>query len=152
MPAEVLKLRGSWRAGERERREAKFRQADVRCPRYLSKDAKALWKRIAPKLKAAKILSAADVTALEVLCELHADFRHARAMMAREGMTAVSDSGWISKNAWRQIADRAARDLLVYLSAFGMTPSSRSGVARLDDLMAEATGLISRDRGEQKYF
>lgn len=131
-PTAILEARGSWRAKGRSEKEVKFHAASLRCPRYMGREAKALWKRLAPVLKRAEVLSEGDLPAFEMLCETYGDYRHARDMMKREGMTATAENGYVAKSAWRQIADRSFRDFLSMAAQFGLTPSSRSGAAKVE--------------------
>lgn len=77
------------------------------------------------------VLTLADGKALELLCDAYAEYREARSVCEREGMTyeSVSEHGsmWrarpevaIASDAWRRIASM--------LREFGLTPSSRTKV------------------------
>ena len=75
-------------------------------PEWLSPDARQVWDELAPGLLASRVLTAADVPALAMVCDLDSRYRKAPAFMT------AAEKGLL-KSLW---------------SEFGMTPSSRSRV------------------------
>lgn len=70
LPANVLALRGSWRAGERE--EQQQVQPDIEipdCPRHLLPEARKFWRRLTPELEKLGLISKIDQAALALACQ-----------------------------------------------------------------------------------
>ena len=61
-------------------------------PEEMSKEAKAEWKRVMPVLVERRVLTAADIGAVERFCEASGDIRIARAAIAKDG--AYVETGW----------------------------------------------------------
>ena len=142
-PLAVLKLRGSRRAGRPGAVEAPPSQP--RRPATLSPGAARAWDQIIPKLHALGVIAAVDVTALTMLVETIALWKHATAEMNRIGQVIKAD-GRIRRNPYLLIASRAADQVAKMLAEFGMTPSSRS---RVQATAAPVAGAFeSWDRGQ----
>lgn len=109
--------------------------SDAKPPKGISKDAKAIWKEIAPALINAGILTEADRSELARLCELRVEAASLRKIL--------NDDGWVirqnaldshGKDAGERIKAHPAAAMLrgvesaiVALSdRFGLNPSSRS--------------------------
>lgn len=105
---------------------------DLPAPKDLPAVARDLWVELMPQLRAMRVLTQADVIALRVLCEVYAEYRAARTVVERDGMTHVSiaESGFemIMKRPEVGIAADAQRRLLRLMQEFGLTPSARSAI------------------------
>ena len=117
-------------------------------PRWLSEAAAAEWKRIAPRLHAAGLLTEVDGMALGLLCETFVQYQDARRIVERDGMLAISEKGASYQHPALGIANGARRELLTWAREFGMTPSARSRIrvdtkdveVSLADMLFEAVG------------
>jgi len=100
-------------------------------PSKLSSRARRAWRSIGPELDRMGVLTVADGTALELLCDAYAEWKDARQVVIVDGATyeTVSKHGKMTRtrpevaiaaDAWRRIA--------VMLREFGLTPSSRTKV------------------------
>jgi P27 family predicted phage terminase small subunit len=100
-------------------------------PTWLSPAAAAHWPAIAERLEKAGVLTVLDQTALAMYCEAFARWRHATDHVAQHGPVIVSPSGLARRSPHLVIADRASEQMVRLLTEFGMTPSSRSRVSKV---------------------
>lgn len=120
-------LRGSFRA---DRYSAPTGEALTRSPQVpsdLSKDAKKLWREIAPVLAQKRVLTEGDLAALKLLCSSLSLEQVARETIEREGLTVDSVQGVRAHPATR-ICQQARSEASRLLVEFGMTPRARQNV------------------------
>lgn len=129
LPSLELARRGSWRAADRARSEARVARGAI-APAWLSADARVHWDRLAPILDGAGLLSAADADALAHIATALADWLRARAELAtRSPVVQMGTNGAESPSAW-VLLERAAFDRWYKLAKeFGLTPAARVGLA-----------------------
>lgn len=97
-------------------------------PSHLSASARAEWARIVPILLSARVLTPADGAALAEYCDLHAlSVQIAKAMAAKD-FTPVVDG---KANPLITMKRQVAAQIRVFLAEFGLTPSSRTKVAAI---------------------
>jgi P27 family predicted phage terminase small subunit len=88
---------------------------------------------MAPALYDCGILTEADTSALELMCQVYGRMREAEEEVASEGMVVTTTSGNVIQNPYLGIVNRSADQLAKLYSEFGMTPSSRSRVQKADE-------------------
>lgn len=122
-------------------------------PRWMSEEAKGLWKRIARQLFECGLLTAVDQTALAALCEAYGTFMEARGVVAEEGMIAYSEKGAPYQHPAVGVMNSARKELLTWMREFGMTPSARSRIRvdqeevdGMEDLFSEFEMAATRGR------
>ena len=71
-----------------------------RPPKFLSRAARAEWRRMAPLLKDAGVLSHLDRDCLGNLCQALARVSEAEAELAKSGMTYVTRTGFTRPSPW----------------------------------------------------
>jgi P27 family predicted phage terminase small subunit len=98
------------------------------CPKHLHGEARAEWKRLAPQLFAAGLLTELDAAALAALCVTWALWLEAKQKLASEGLTVTGRGGAVRASPWVAIASRAQRDMQALAAEFGLTPSSRQRI------------------------
>lgn len=98
-------------------------------PRWLSEEARAEWKRLAPRLHAVGLLTDVDGTALALLCEALAQYLAAKRIVDREGMLLTSDKGNAYQHPAAGLMTSARSELLKWMREFGMTPSARTRIS-----------------------
>ena len=76
VPTAVKLMRGTFRPG-RHSEELQAQAATPRCPAWLSKEARAIWKKKVPGLAALGVLALVDGGALARLCDLTAEYQAA---------------------------------------------------------------------------
>lgn len=99
-----------------------------KAPVYLSKDAKAEWRRVAPILVERRVLTDADLGTLESYCQATGTSREAQRVLNRVGLMLGDKRHPLCgvQNAAMQTARLCAAEL-------GLTPVSRSRPAIRDD-------------------
>ena len=114
-------------------REPKPPAGIPRHPDWLSDEARRVWRRLAPQLKAMKVLTLADRDALAAYCHTYARWREAETFLSKHGLTYPIRDEKGNVRCLQQFPQVAiARNLLLVLRAyqqeFGLTPASRSRV------------------------
>lgn len=94
-------------------------------PSYLSREAKAEWKRITPELKRLGILANIDRAMLSAYCETYALWTIARKVIHDEGLVTTGQKGETVKHpAWQVYRDSAT--LMASLAKeLGVSPNAR---------------------------
>jgi P27 family predicted phage terminase small subunit len=106
--------------------EPKLKPALPEPPDGLSDIALAEWKRVAPELFEARILTNADRAALAAYCQNWADWVMALGELVKDGMVLETDKGYQYPSPWVGIANKAMSNFTKIAAEFGLTPSSRS--------------------------
>lgn len=98
----------------------------VTMPKGMPARARAEWKRLVPILTAMRVLTVADVSALEDLCRLEAEIAASLKQLEKAGPVVKTGNGSVKRNPFffvvqdqRMMRQRMWRE-------FGLTPSSRS--------------------------
>ena len=94
-------------------------------PQWLPEDAKAEWQRVAPELSRIGLLARIDGSALAAYCEAYSRWKQAVEMMASEGVTFVTQAGYVATHPAVGIANKAKAEMHRFGREFGLTPSSR---------------------------
>ena len=102
---------------------------DCPAPHRLTPRAAIHWAETLPILVGMRVLSVADLAALEIYCEARSDEDHANEMIAEHGLVTIAQSGYTQVSAWYSIRKQARADRLKIAGLFGMTPSDRTKVA-----------------------
>lgn len=108
-------------------------KSDADMPDWLSKEAAKHWPVVAAQLRDAKLLSAVDGAALALYCEAFARWRHASDQVSKYGPVVKAPSGYPVQSPYLSIANKAHEQMCKLLIEFGMTPSSRSRVSKVED-------------------
>jgi P27 family predicted phage terminase small subunit len=115
-------------------------------PPELSADALREWKRVAPRLFAAGILTVIDRAALAAYCQAHGRWLQAERALAimagrdsvTSGLLIKTTNGNAIQNPLAGTANKAMSDMVRYAAELGMTPSARSRVRANHDQNDEA--------------
>lgn len=94
-------------------------------PSYISKEAKAEWKRITPELKRLGVLATIDRAMLTTYCETWALWNVAREVISREGVTVIGQKGETVKHPAWQIYRDAATLMASLAKELGVSPNAR---------------------------
>lgn len=113
-------------------REPRPRRALPACPRWLSKAARAEWRRVAAELYDAGLLTTVDRAALAGYCVAFARWQEAEGVVTAKGMVVKTTNGNLIQNPFLAIANRAMDDMRRFAAEFGMTPASRTRVVAAD--------------------
>jgi len=106
--------------------------ADVSPPAHLSGRASAEWRRIAPLLLDAGVLTRSDTDALGIYCEALGRLAEAHAHLQETGYLIRSPNGYPIQNPWYAVMKECHEVIRAFGNEFGMTPASRSKI-RVDD-------------------
>ena len=96
-----------------------------RCPKWLTGLAREEWKRVAPALHAAGLLTGLDVSALEGYVVTYAKWKTAEQQLAEEGLTVLTPNGSKQIHPAQSISNQTQKLLLAWVKAFGLSPDSR---------------------------
>jgi len=134
LPANVHALRGNPSKKSRHELEGQgvpqHLPAEIPpCPAFLTKDAKAEWKRIAKDLQTLGLITKVDRGELAVNCQAWADWKQAREKiteMGESGFVEVTPSGYKQMSVMMQIANRAEERMRKAGDSFGLNPTARA--------------------------
>ena len=107
------------------------------CPRYLNKIARREWRRIVPELDRLGMLTAVDGAALESYCNAYANMVQAQTVLNDEGMTFVTDTGYVGQRPEVAIVNKSLAAIKSFCAEFGLTPAGRARMAIPDKPAAE---------------
>lgn len=105
--------------------------AGLKPPDWLKKDGLKVWDRLAPTLRAAKLLSEVDVQTFGRYCRNFARWLKMQTAIDKEGEAYESESQWGKLkrvNPSFLIADRIERQLLAAEDRFGLNPAERQRI------------------------
>jgi P27 family predicted phage terminase small subunit len=125
------KLSGTYRADRHNKTTLAF-PSGATAPRYLSKAAKAEWKRVAPLLEEAGILQAIDQTLLASYCQMFAHYRASEDDIAKNGLVIIVTSQTRTGSTSKPVQNPAVRNSIQFHRAmvgtavkFGINPLDR---------------------------
>lgn len=125
-PSELLRLRGSWRAGTRS--DEVHPPAEMpKCPAWLDRLGRAKWRELAPELHALGLLTVIDGDALAGYCSCYAEAVAASKIIAKEGLTTPTEHG-VKAHPTVAILRNARAQMRAFAALFGLNPADRSRV------------------------
>lgn len=101
-------------------------------PRWMSKHAKAEWKRVIPLMIERRILTDADLGSVESYCIATGQVAEMEDLIRREGAVVATDRG-PKKHPALQVQKDAMTQARLLAAELGLTPVSRSRAAMRDD-------------------
>jgi P27 family predicted phage terminase small subunit len=121
---------------------------DLPVPLHLSNRAQDMWRDVVPLLSGMGVLTTVDARALEQMCECYADILDLRDALTLRGSRFYESrtvTGGTMHRAYPEVGalSDADRRFLAYLSAFGLTPASRSRVS---------SASVPDSANPEKYF
>lgn len=133
-PAAVREQKEPIRSPHRQRTaapEISTPQGGLQPPAWLKKEGLKIWNRLAPTLRAAKLLTQADVETFGRYCRNFARWLKMQKEVDKEGEAYESESQWGKLkrvNPSFLIADRIERQLLAMEDRFGLNPAERQRI------------------------
>jgi P27 family predicted phage terminase small subunit len=126
-PTKVLQLRGTFRSDRHGGQEphATPLKAAPRPPKHIDETARKIWRKLAPALVAAELLTENDLGAFESYCVIYARALDAEAVVAVEGRTVTTQQG-LKRHPELVTAEKARADMRKYEQLFGLSPSDRA--------------------------
>jgi P27 family predicted phage terminase small subunit len=115
----------------------------INAPGWLSKHAKAEWRRVMPDLTKRRILTTADLGSLESYCIAIGQIREMERLVAKDGHVVETARGPRAHPAVRIQSDAMTRARLL-AAELGLTPVSRSRPAIRDDENSDDLSFLDR--------
>ncbi len=110
------------------------------------------WHRMAPELQRIGVLTMADRTNLAAYCKLYERWVLAEQKVNEEGLTVETFNGYVIHNPHIGIANTALGLMLKYMIELGLTPSSRTRIAKgetnVDDPLEQFLKGKPKPRGQ----
>ncbi|MGV0627197.1 phage terminase small subunit P27 family [Mycolicibacter minnesotensis] len=144
-PATLLLLNGRKEgqdsAGRPVAKPPLFKRLAPNPPTWLSREAKAEWRRVVPGLTRLDLVKPEDRATLAAYCEVWARWVDATRAIHRDGLIVRNESTrkdgttsvWWTKNPAVAIAEQAETRLRQYANEFGLTPAGERNVSKRDD-------------------
>lgn len=120
-PTPILKMRGSWLAGQRDGEPA-VPDTEPAMPDWLDAEAAAEWDRLVPVLRHMGLLSVADQGMLAALCVAWGRLVEA----VRDER--IGTSNWQQRSALAARVNAASKTYVGLAAEFGLSPAARSRV------------------------
>lgn len=143
-PKAILQMRGSWRAKE-VGEEPKPQPGSPSPPSWLSREARAEWKRIVPALQSIGLLCTVDRAALAILCQSWADYREADRKLKEEGLVVKTKTA-SRPNPLLAVRDQAFHQWAKLAAQFGLSPSARARLKAPEDATPKT------EQGKDRFF
>lgn len=104
-------------------------------PAELADDVRACaeWRRLAPMLRASRVITDGDMAVLIAVCQQWSRYLEANAAIGKTGMVVRSQSGYPMPNPYIAISNKALGNCVKLWAELGLTPSARSRVSALPD-------------------
>ncbi len=102
-------------------------------PSFLDAEAKKEWRRVAKMLSKNRILTEADIPALQMYVVEYSTWKEAVENLNRDDIIYETDNKYKQQSIWLTIRNRSFDNLRKMLQEFGMTPASRSRIAAVGE-------------------
>lgn len=144
-PAKLLLLNGRGEgqdsAGRPVAQPPAFKRLAPNAPSWLSREAKAEWRRVSPGLVRLDLIKPEDRATLAAYCETWSRFVAATRDVNANGITVRNESTrkdgttsvWWTRNPAVAVAEQASSRLLQFANHFGLTPAAERNVSKRDD-------------------
>ena len=144
-PATLLLLNGRGdgkdSAGRPVAKPPAFKRLAPSAPTWLSREAKAEWRRVVPGLTRLDMVKPEDRATLAAYCQVWSRLVAAYRDIDRNGSTVRNESTrkdgtasvWFTKNPAVAVAEQAETRLRQYANDFGLTPAGERNVSKRDD-------------------
>jgi len=123
-PKAVLQARGSWRARDRPD-ETSAVGGEPDCPEWLGHDARAVWSRMLPLLRALGTLADVDGYLLACYCDLVAMYGAASRRCEEQGIVHGDEDGTVTHGHFRALIS-LSRELRLVGGALGIGAGERA--------------------------
>jgi P27 family predicted phage terminase small subunit len=133
LPTQMKVLKGTAQPCRVNKKEPKLAVERSMVPKWLSKRAQEAYIDLSDILVGMQVLTKADRTALEMLCDAYAEYRQAREYIEQHGMSyeVNTKDGSVLHKVYPQVAigSDAYKRVRSMMTEFGLTPASRGKVS-----------------------
>lgn len=137
-PTAIKELEGNPGKRELNDREPKPVKKAPACPKWLDKEAKKEWRRLAKKMETMGILTEVDMAAFAAYCQCYARWKEAEERITSTGLVIRTPSGYPQQIPYVSIAQGYLKTMSRFAEQFGLTPAARSRIIAGTD--ADGTG------------
>ena len=95
-------------------------------PEWLGDIAQAEWRRLAAELESQNMLTTWDMMIFALYCDACEDFITACRMIQKRGHCFQGKTGYLQKDAWLTIKNKAKQEVEKYGAPLGLNPAERS--------------------------
>lgn len=143
VPASIHKLHGNYRANRHGLGLEAEAMDDIPVPPgRLAAVGAAEWRRLAPELHKMGVLTALDLTTLEMYCTVYARWINAERMLQPGEEVAETPNGFQQQSAWLLVVNNCIKQMQSLCAEFGMTPATRARI-RMIEKQPEQLDLLS---------
>ena len=141
-PTPILRLTGSRRAKAREQHEPKPPEDRPVCPRHLTKDQRAVWRKLSTHLRKVGLLTSVDADTMERYAVAYVRWRQCEKWIEGHGIKypIKNKKGEVTSIAQFPEVSEArslAKQLLEMAREFGLTPAARARIG-IDTVASKA--------------
>jgi P27 family predicted phage terminase small subunit len=115
-------------------------------PDWLDASAQGEWRRLAPMLVRQGVLTEMDLDALTAYCVAWSTWKDATQKIRTFGMVIKTKTGYPITSPYIPIANKAMATMKALMTEFGMTPSSRNRVARVEPAVVNPLDRFTKTR------
>ena len=125
-PTAIKELEGNPGKRPRNQNEPKTKKTAPSCPKWLDKEAKKEWRRLAAKMEQMGVLSEVDMAAFAGYCQCYARWKENEEFISKNGSLVRTPSGYWQQVPQVSIAQQYMKQMERFAEQFGLTPASRS--------------------------
>ena len=127
-PTAIKELEGNPGKRKLNENEPKPERKAPACPKWLDKDARKEWHRLAKKMEAIGVLTEVDMAAFAAYCQSYARWKEAEEFITEHGTLVRTPSGYWQQVPQVSIAQTYLKIMSRFCEQFGLTPSARSRI------------------------
>lgn len=127
-PTAIKQLEGNPGKRPLNDKEPKPERKAPPCPKWLDKEAKKEWKRLASKMEMMGVLTEVDMAAFAGYCQSYARWRENEEFISKNGSLVRTPSGYWQQVPQVSMAQQYLKQMGRFAEQFGLTPASRSRI------------------------
>lgn len=118
--------------------EPKPRPISPKCPAWLNREAKRLWKKLMPELERLGLMTIINGPAFEAVCQSYATWVHCEKYLEKHGLTLDLErhdkegnviGTYVQQRPEVAIGQKALQAMKAFCTEFGLTPASMSRIS-----------------------
>ena len=132
-PTAIKELEGNPGKRKLNENEPKPERSAPACPKWLDKEAKKEWKRLAAKMEQMGVLTDVDMAAFAGYCQSYARWKENEEFISKNGSLVRTPSGYWQQVPQVSMAQQYLKQMGRFAEQFGLTPASRSRIIADDN-------------------